>query len=185
MLIISFDIGIKNLAYCIMDSINVNIIEAELVDLKCKKGNIQNIIDATLELLDDIFSKLDTTQKIHVIIESQMTSLMKAIQTVINVFFKMYKKYESLDIETKYISARNKLSLINKYKDEYVQDDNIQSNQYKQNKVDSIHFGTWLLIHKYPHPELLNKIKTLKKKDDIFDTILMCIYYYQENFVFK
>lgn len=177
MLIISFDIGIKNLAYCIMDSEKKSIIETELIDLKCKKQNIQNIIDATLELLDDIFNKLDTTQKIHVIIESQMISSMKAIQTVINVFFKMYKKYENLDIETKYISAKNKLALINKFKDEYVHDDKIMSSQYKQNKVDSIHFGKWLLTHKYPHPDLLNKIELMKKKDDIFDTILMCIYF--------
>jgi hypothetical protein len=181
MLIISFDIGIKNLAYCIMDSEKESIIETELIDLKCKKQNIQNIIDATLELLDDIFSKLDTTQKIHVIIESQMISSMKAIQTVINVFFKIHKKYESLDIESKYISAKNKLSLIDKFKNEYIQDDKIMSSQYKQNKVDSIHFGTWLLIHKYPHPGLLNKIKIMKKKDDIFDAILMCIYYHLIN----
>jgi uncharacterized protein YqgV (UPF0045/DUF77 family) len=183
-IIISFDIGIKNLAYCIMKKNQdiISISEIEVVDLKCKKNDIQKIIDSTIELLDSIFDNLDTTASIHVLIESQMTSVMKCIQTVINVYFKLQKKYQSLNIETKYISAKHKLNLISKYTD-YNKPNTSVNSQYRQNKIDSIHFGSWLLENKYYDENIINKIKLMKKKDDAFDTLLMCIYYIElKNF---
>lgn len=196
MLIIGFDIGIKNFAYCILetcdttrftarDTTPAKILSLENIDLQCRKNETQKIIDRTIDLLDDILNELPTTsEKIHVLIESQMTSAMKSIQTVINTFFKMQKKYQSLDIETKYLSAKHKLNLIEKYSNEssnaYKQNTTISNSSYRQNKIDSVHFAKWLLgnkENKYYNEEILNKLCKAKKQDDLADALLMSIYF--------
>lgn len=204
MLIIGFDIGIKNFAYCILetcdtarftardtsrdtarDTAPTKILALENIDLQCRKNETQKIIDRTIDLLDDILNELPTTsEKIHVLIESQMTSAMKSIQTVINTFFKMQKKYQSLDIETKYLSAKHKLNLIEKYSNEstnaYKQNTTISNSSYRQNKIDSVHFAKWLLgnkENKYYNEEILNKLCKAKKQDDLADALLMSIYF--------
>lgn len=180
--VISFDIGIKNLAYCILEKRNVTeckIKHVEKVDLQCRKNDTQKIIDSVLEVLDDIlFNKLDMSLPIIVLIESQMTSVMKSIQTSINVFFKIQMKYQSIDVKTQYLSARHKLNLIDQFKNEYTRPEITEKNQYKQNKVDSVHFGTWLLSEsKFKDLEILATIQKSKKKDDMFDCVCMVIYY--------
>jgi len=190
MLIIGFDIGIKNFAYCILEknAQNIQILALENIDLQCRKNETQKIIDRTIDLLDDIFTDLSTTEKIQVLIESQMTSAMKSIQTVINTFFKMQKKYQSLDIETKYISAKHKLNLIEKYSNSeahaqahaYIPNSVLANTSYRQNKIDSVHFAKWLLgnqEHKYYNEEILNKLCKAKKQDDLADALLMSIYF--------
>ena len=200
MLIIGFDIGIKNFAYCILetcdttrdttrftarDTTPTKILALENIDLQCRKNETQKIIDRTIDLLDDILNELPTTsEKIHVLIESQMTSAMKSIQTVINTFFKMQKKYQSLDIETKYLSAKHKLNLIEKYAsastNTYIPNSTISNSSYRQNKIDSVHFAKWLLgnkENKYYNEEILNKLCKAKKQDDLADALLMSIYF--------
>jgi hypothetical protein len=177
---IGFDIGIKNLAYSIIECNNKQIFVKTVnnVDLECKKYDTQKIIDAIIDLLDIIINnELNTDFPIVVLIESQMTSIMKCIQTVINTFFKINAKYQSLDITTKYVSAKGKLSLIHKFKNEYIKPIDTCTNKYKQNKLDSIHFGNWLLSNKFKHPDIINKINLMKKKDDVWDTINMTLYY--------
>ena len=178
--IISFDIGIRNFAYCIIQHTNnkTEIQYIDNLDLLCRKNDSQKIIDRTIDILDDIFqTKLDLNDSIIVLIESQMTSCMRAIQTVINVFFKLNARYQSLDIKTRYLSPKHKLNLIDKFKNEYDRPSQTASNQYKQNKLDSVLFGEWLLTHKYINDPILKKIKTFKKQDDLWDTLNMCIYY--------
>ena len=186
MLIIGFDIGIKNFAYCILEkNANTKILALENIDLQCRKNETQKIIDRTIDLLDDILTELPTTsEKIHVLIESQMTSAMKSIQTVINTFFKMQKKYQSLDIETKYLSAKHKLNLIEKYAcataNKYIPNSVLANTSYRQNKIDSVHFAKWLLgnkENKYYNEEILNKLCKAKKQDDLADALLMSIYF--------
>jgi hypothetical protein len=200
MLIIGFDIGIKNFAYCILEKNAINtrdsarftaptkILALENIDLQCRKNETQKIIDRTIDLLDDILNQIETSEKIHVLIESQMTSAMKSIQTVINTFFKMQKKYQSLDIETKYLSAKHKLNLIEKYSNSqahththaYIPNAVLANTSYRQNKIDSVHFAKWLLgnkENKYYNEEILNKLCKAKKQDDLADALLMSIYF--------
>jgi Holliday junction resolvasome RuvABC endonuclease subunit len=180
--IIAFDIGIRNFAYCIIEADrekqNRTIKELDVVDLECAKNNKQATIDAVLELLDNIvFHKLDLTQPIVVLIEQQMTATMKAIQVAINVFFKLTARYQSLDITTKYLSAKHKLALREVYK-EYSPDSKIvATSKYKQNKNDSIDFGLWILKEILKDDHVHSKIMQMKKKDDACDGLLMCMYY--------
>lgn len=183
--VISFDIGIKNFAFCILNVATnskkekTQIIKyLEVIDLGTKKGaNIQNTIDACLRVLDEIvYQKLDLTLDTVVLIESQMTSVMKCIQTAINVFFKVIAKYDSLNVATKYLSAKHKLSLTQQYSD-YTEPECKTTSKYRQNKQDSVHLCIWLLENKLNDNNILEKIKAAKKKDDMADCLLMCMYY--------
>ena len=177
--LLSFDIGIKNMAYCysIINNNDLNIITVIKVDLNCNKINIKNIIDNTIDFLDIIFNDLniDTNEKIIILIECQMTSIMRTIQTCINTYFKIISKHQNIDIETLYISPKHKLKIMDKFPDIIVND------KYKQNKLDAIYYTTHLLTTTFKNDNILNIINSYKKKDDICDAFLMCVYYYISN----
>ena len=179
MLIISFDIGIKNMAYCIADCNNdFNLISLNKVDLEINnKDNIQKLIDNTIDFLDDIKIEIGEFDKLIVLIECQMTSKMKCIQTTINTYFKMLSKFEGLDIETIYLSPKHKLDLTKKYPDYSYIDKN---DAYKSNKINAVSFASYLLINKYSNDKFLKILCGFKKKDDVADALLMIIYYYEK-----
>ena len=176
--LLSFDIGIKNMAYCFASTDNnqLNLIKLEKIDLNLNKNaNSQKIIDNTIEFIENIVHQLQINPdfKLIVLIECQMTSIMRTIQTVINTYFKMIGKYEGYNIETIYLSPKHKLNIINKYGDK------IASNSYKQNKTDAVYFAKHLLETTYKNEKIMEVYNTTKKKDDISDALLMCIYYFE------
>jgi hypothetical protein len=174
--LLSFDIGIKNMAYCfsICKDAEFKVIDINKIDLNSNKNNIQNIINNTIEFLDDIMSSLtiDINNKIIILIECQMTSIMRTIQTCINTYFKVIGKHQNIDIETIYVSAKHKLKIMDVYPD------NIEKDKYKQNKMDSIFYTKHLLTTTFKDEKILDIIDSFKKKDDLCDAFLMCIYYY-------
>lgn len=179
---IGFDIGIKNLAYCIVErdvSKCMHLRTLAKVDLRCKKTDTQKIIDETIEILDEILESLLTYDSncITVLIESQMTSVMKSIQTTINTFFKMTARYRGIEIKTKYMSPRIKLNFIVKHEDVYKKPIINTESQYKRNKEESIHFADWYLQSGKCQgcDEHLKKYKNEKKKDDYADALLMTV----------
>lgn len=182
--LLSFDIGIKNMAYCYCliddndnDQKKFNIVNLNKIDLNLSKNsNIQKIIDNTIEFLEITFNNelnINQNDKLIILIECQMTSIMRTIQTVINTYFKMIGKYEGYNIETIYVSPKHKLNIINKYCDK------IESNSYKQNKTDAVYFVKYLLETTYKNDKIMEIYNTTKKKDDISDALLMCIYYFE------
>jgi hypothetical protein len=179
--LLSFDIGIKNMAYCItkiQDDNKFKVISLEKVDLN-SSGNIQKLIDNTIEFLDNIINDpiIDINHKLIILIECQMTSIMRTIQTCINTYFKVVNKHQRLDIETIYVSPKHKLKLMDKFPDI------ITSSKYKQNKLDAIFYTTHLLtnIDEFKDIDIMNIININKKKDDLCDAYLMCVYYYITN----
>ena len=180
--LLSFDVGTKNMAYCFSicdndDNNNIfKVIDINKIDLNIKKNNIQNIIDNTIEFLDDIMSSLniDINNKMVILIECQMTSIMRTIQTCINTYFKIIGKHQNIDIETIYVSPKHKLKLMDIYPD------TVMTDKYKQNKFDSIFYTSHLLKTTFKDDKILDIINSFKKKDDLCDAFLMCIYYYSE-----
>jgi hypothetical protein len=182
MKVISFDIGIKNMAYCIASfKDNIEIIKLHKIDLNIhNKATTQNIIDNTIEFLDNIFHNeimINNGESLKVLIECQMTSKMRCIQTTINTFFKMISKFEGFDIETINLSAKHKLDLTKKYPD-FSNIDN--KSNYRNNKINAVCFANYLLNFKYNDNNILEIIKKEKKKDDICDALLMIFYYYEK-----
>jgi uncharacterized protein YqgV (UPF0045/DUF77 family) len=181
--VIAFDVGLRHFAYCIMDADvatrHRRVRALEVVDLGCKKNNVQKIIDAVIELMDEIvYNQLQPERPLIVLIESQMTAVMKCVQTVINAYFKITAKYSGTPVETHYMSAKHKLNLIRRYPD-YADAEKAAaaSSQYKQNKADSIQFARWLLQHKDEDVATLAKVDSFKKKDDLTDAYLMAVYH--------
>ena len=174
--LLAFDIGIKNMAYChcsIDKDKKINFLNINKIDLCCKKNNIQNIIENTIEFLDTILIDLNIINndnlKLIVLIECQMTSIMRTIQTCINTYFKIISKHQNLDITTEYVSPKHKLKIMDKFPEIVV------NSKYKQNKLDAIFFTNHLLTTTYKNDEFLNIINSHKKKDDLCDAFLMCI----------
>ena len=176
--LLSFDIGIKNMAYCfsICDNNEFKIMNLNKIDLNSNKNNIQNIIDNTIEFLDDIMNTLDIdiNSKLIILIECQMTSIMRTIQTCINTYFKVIGNHQNIDIETIYVSPKHKLKLMDIYSD------TIMNDKYKQNKFDSIFYSKYLLTTTFKNDKILDIINLEKKKDDLCDAFLMCVYYYSQ-----
>lgn len=189
--VISFDVGLRHFAYCILEvepqQKKKAIRHMEVVDLGCKKGNPQKVIDCVIDVLDDItYTKLDTNKRTVVLIECQMTAIMKCVQTVINAYFKITSKYSSMDASTHYMSAKHKLNLIHRYKDypraaeslvPISNPKNAKVIKYKKNKLDSVHFALWILEHKENDMEMHAKISNTRKKDDLTDAYLMALYH--------
>jgi len=185
MKIISFDIGIKNMAYCIasIDDNHLNLISLNKCDLNISnKSTIQNLIENTIEFLDDIFHNqlnFNSNDTLKVLIECQMTSKMKCIQTTINTYFKMISKTENLNIDTIYLSPKHKLDLTKKYPlYSYIDNNNI--NNYKNNKINSVNFSLYLLNNFFINNNFINIISNQKKKDDLCDALLMVLFYFQK-----
>ena len=184
MIIVSFDVGIRNLAYCIVlfknDATHI-ILEWKKVDLGCAKHDMQGLTDSLLELLDDILytkiSILEEDQDLFILIEHQMTSVMKCLQATINTYFKVIAKYQSSRLFTRFVSPKLKLKLISQYPEYQSLLTNITNqskSKYKQNKVDSVSFCKWYL-EKMGMSNMLNVLQSEKKADDLSDVYLQAI----------
>jgi hypothetical protein len=100
---------------------------------------------------------------------------MRCIQTTINTYFKVVAKHQQMNINTIYVSPKHKLKIIDKYGEKIVND------KYKQNKIDAVFYTNHLLTNIYKNDEVLAIINSNKKKDDLCDAFLMCVYYYENK----
>ena len=193
MLYISFDIGIKNLAYCILNNNedNLHIIDWNIITLAEKKNKlkgINNISDILFFELDNLVSKLeDIDFKFidYVLIENQPSNLngiMKTIQFLIFSYFDLLRHWDnkigqvllinpSLKLQNHtYIPASKTLTSSVSFVS--------RSDKYKLNKSDSIE-----ICSKYIKSDdiLLNFFISNKKKDDLSDTCLQAVSYMRKN----
>jgi len=170
--IVSFDVGIRNLAYCVVNDGQITHWSKE--DLGCKRHDMQGIVDAMIRLLEVIVaSEIDNTKHVDVLIEQQMSASMKCIQTAIEVYFKTLKTRKVLDATTHYVSPKLKLKLIASHTD-FVSLLS-KTSKYDQNKADAVGFATWYLTKKTPDPIALEVLNSVKKKDDLADVFLQAI----------
>jgi hypothetical protein len=139
MLIVSFDVGIKNLAYSLINfdkdkSLSIEQKDAKYevlhqielqewckIDLQSGKYDLENITKNLLEVLDNIaYNQIKDihNETVHVVIENQpalKSPTMKSIQIVIYTYFNTIAKYNSLSLRTKLISAKSKLKYIESF----------------------------------------------------------------------
>jgi len=194
MLYISFDIGIKNLALCILKCENnsIEIIDWRVITLVEKKKDINglnSISEILFYELDNIIGSLEELKydKInYVLIENQPSNLngiMKSIQLLIFSYFSLYKHWEKLSINVLLINASLKLQYHTYKPIEYKIDLNKtkkqqKSEKYRKNKNDGIE----ITKHYIKENEILNNYFTKHiKKDDLADTLLQTISYIKKN----
>ena len=105
-MILSFDIGIKNLAYCLMykdnsidNNNNIKVIDWEIIQLiedgvKCKEVSLDTITNVLYNKLQEIFIDHDITE---ILLENQpvlKNPVMKSIQIILYSFFQYEKEKE-------------------------------------------------------------------------------------------
>jgi hypothetical protein len=169
--VLAFDIGTRNLAFCMVDhdgAVSPTILDWGLIDLGIKKGaSPKTIHSAVKRLIHDRFS---SDPSVHVVIESQAVArqVMKTIATVIFSQFHM-AGFAHVSI----ISARQKLSCASP--------DTIKT--YEQRKAQAI-LHTSATLTACPHnvhwlTELFN---LARKKDDLADAYLTALAYLRKKY---
>jgi len=195
MIYISFDIGIKNLALCILENINneINIIDWRIITLAEKKKDIRglNIISEILFYeLDNIIGTIEELKYEnidYVLIENQPSNLngiMKSIQLLIFSYFNLLKHWDKLIGEVLLINASLKLQYHNYKPDPLIIIDlkktkkEQKRDKYKNNKNDAIEITKYYIEN---NKKLNDFFIKHKKKDDLADTLLQTISYIKSN----
>jgi hypothetical protein len=160
MIILSFDVGIKNLAYCMIDSEDKSILDWEVLD--CTSSNT---ILKIIELFDSLPQLLDSDV---VLIEKQpsFNPKMRLVSNTIYVYFTMRINHErSKSIKIDYYPAKYKLKCCDEtavFK---------TKSKYRQNKQLGIIHTRHLIT---THQDFFEKSK---KKDDLADSYLQALSY--------
>ena len=179
--ILSWDVGIKNLAYCIIqiDKESYKIIGWDKINLignkKCKECSIIDFSLSIVNKLDQIPALLQVDE---VIIENQ-PSLRNPKMKTISSFLFMYFTLRGVSDNNSTIKNITFISPCNKLKvnhDKTAELLNVNKNQkYKMTKQLAIDYVRILL--KDVHKEWLKQFESYKKKDDMADAFLQGYYY--------
>ena len=198
MIYISFDIGIKNLALCILKQTaeEIQIIDWRIISLAEKKKDIKGIDDIAERIymeLDNIigFLKEKDIHKIdYVLIENQpsnLNGLMKTIQYIIYCYFSLLKYWDKMIDNVVLVNASLKTKTHDYKPDIQIKMDEtkkaknskgFRSDKYKMNKQTSIE----ICKHYIKDDEKLSEIfGNNKKKDDLCDAFLQAVAYIRQN----
>ena len=198
MIYISFDIGIKNLALCILKKTDaeINILDWRIISLADKKKDIKGIDDISERIymeLDNIigFLKENGIDNIdYVLIENQPSNLngiMKTIQYIIYCYFSLLKYWDKIIDNVVLVNASLKTKT-HDYKpeiqvkmDETQKTKNVKGfrrDKYKMNKQTSIEIcKNYIKDDVY----LCDIFDNNKKKDDLSDACLQAVSYIRQN----
>lgn len=177
MKLLSFDIGIKNLSYCIIDE-NYTIYDWKIIDL-CGELDIKKDKYKIFENIPIILNKYNLIDDIEIVLLENQPCLknptMKTIQIIIYTYFVINGLHNEKSLINKilFISAKNKLSFYN--------GPNIEcklKNKYGKTKFLGKEYTKYYL-------NLNNDMKNLeffnqfKKKDDLSDCFLQGMSYFE------
>jgi len=176
MKILSFDVGIKNLSYCYLETSGnstTRIIDWDnlcVTDKNCSKISLDELTPCVLATLTDHFD--DAFEADVVLIENQpmlKNGLMKTVAVIIYTYFHLMKLQFGNIQEVKFISASNKLKC-----KKVPANSDIKT--YKNRKKLSVEV-TKLYIERIA-PERMEWFNSHSAKaDDISDAVLQGIYY--------
>ena len=170
MIYLSFDVGIKNLAYCQIDTSIDNSIETDkwnIVDWNVVDCSAKNYILKLIEELEAIPNLLDSD---IILIEKQPSCnpKMRIISTAIYVYFTIRIQYENnKKIKLMYYSPKYKLRCCNEKFEIKVK------SKYAYNKKLAVYHTKYLLDKSI----FLEYFNSHKKKDDLADSFLQGLSY--------
>jgi hypothetical protein len=190
MIILSFDVGIRNLAYCQIDSETADILDWNIIDCSVPKGG-----DVIIRLIEELENHSNLLETDIILIEKQpsFNPQMRIISTAIYVYFTLRLCYEkSKKIKIIYYSAKNKLKICGEteslqLKNEGKIDGTIKGKagkrkSYYYNKKAAIEQTKICLEEKINtnhifYNKYLNFFMQSKKKDDLADCYLQGLAY--------
>lgn len=194
--VLSFDIGIKNLAYCLFrydpmssDNFDFEIVDWNILDISITEK--KNVIDCQSNKLFQILHDTFGNKEIHyVVIENQpvlKNPIMKTIQIMVYSYFKIAKMLQEEIESVCMVNAGNKIKFAFNCIQPFLKKDgdeefnNIPTiinskSKYKDTKNASIEYVRALLSKKN-HIEQKTYFDEFKKKDDLADTLLQGLYF--------
>ena len=153
-MILSFDIGIKNLAYCIMyknENKTITIEKWDIIQLlnddeKCKNFSLNEI---TNRLYTKLNSELDDHDITEVLLENQpcmKNPMMKSIQMIIYGYFQYQTVLLGRTIQNiALVSASNKLKVGKNFHEINNSEDIVKiKSKYTRNKKLAIEYTNWI-----------------------------------------
>jgi len=188
---LSFDIGIKNLAYCLLevdDSTeyrNIKILEWGVMDLaqgqKVKELDLMTIHSRMINALNSC-DFLNSNSDINTaILENQpclMNPTMKSVQILLFASLWMRKEDGVIDIgKMAMFSARNKLEA---YDGPEIDFSHIKT-KYTRTKKLSIAYTKYMLVESEQSQEMKELFENSKKKDDLADAYLQGLTYIKKK----
>jgi hypothetical protein len=195
MIYVSFDIGVKNLAVCILRHTDIlEILDWRIIALASSKKEIKGIGDISERIyieMDNIIGELknmDINMIDYVLIENQPSNLngiMKTIQHIIYGYFSLVKYWDkevgNVVLVNASLKTKNHIYVINMEANAAGEARNkkgFRRDKYKNNKMLSIE-----LCREYiSEDEKLQKIfGENKKKDDLSDACLQAVSYIRSN----
>lgn len=181
--ILSIDVGIKHLSFCVLNISSDQRIEIKQWDNLCiTNGNTTKlpIGDLTESLLDSLNSHFDSDFKAdYVIIENQpmlKNGLMKTMSVIIYTYFNMLKMLHGSINDVRFVSATNKL----KCKGMQALGNTLSSNKtYQNRKHNSILLARLHITKLSPHK--LEWFEGQRKKDDFADSLNQAIAFIEKT----
>ena len=188
---LSFDIGIKNLAYCLLevdDSIeyrSIKILEWGVMDLaqgqKVKELSLMTIHSRMIEALNDCDFLNSNADIDTAILENQpclMNPTMKSVQMLLFASLWMRKEDGVIDIgKMAMFSARNKLEA---YDGPEIDMSHIKT-KYTRTKKLSVAYTKYMLEQSEQSTDMKELFENSKKKDDLADAYLQGLTYIKKK----
>jgi hypothetical protein len=179
--VISFDVGVRNLAYAVLevgDDSKVSLTRWDLIDLesygKSKEGT-EDAIGSVIRALDD--SELTSIGDV-VLIENQpcmKNPKMKTVQVAIHAFFAMHDHYSGdlrdKKIKIRLVNPRNKVGIIGSY-----------SGRKRESIIRCREFLDRELVDgdgqvSMTREQAVSRLERANKKDDLADAFMQAIWY--------
>jgi hypothetical protein len=183
MRLLSFDIGICNLAYAYADY-NVETKRLEIVDWSLlplreakEKKDFGEITSELVRVINEKFWDLDIDV---VLIENQpvmKNPVMKTLQIMIYTVFMLKKQQKSLNTDVKLVSAQTKLKVKEKVDVSHI----VTTDKYRRNKQLAIAYTRYYLKHTHQAEKWQILFDKCPKLDDMADSVLY-IFNYVESF---
>lgn len=180
--IISFDIGIKNLACCVIeasankDDTNAKVLMWYIISLADKKEKIPAVGELSLRLfaeLDELVETLGPERVIDtVIVENQPSKIngsMKTVQMMIYSYFQLRRHWEGRVLDVIMVSARGKLQGHDWCEAQIPATD---KTGYELNKWRAVRIAECYIKG---DARLESIFCSYNKKDDMSDSMLQCI----------
>lgn len=188
MRMLSFDVGIKNLAYCVLEvtaEVPLYIVEWNTINLfedvseptNVKKITIEEIATRLLSMLQVLFT--DHTYD-YVLIENQPVQknpTMKSVQMMIYSFFMLQRLSLDSLCEVRFINAGNKVKLLrNLPETPEISELKKIATPYKRNKKLAVVIARYYLAG-MEQPTMTEKLRQTSKQDDLCDSFLQAVYF--------